>query len=251
MPGKQTVNRHERTSYSVRLLDGFEMRSASGEIALSPTSERIVAFLALRSRPSPRHLVAESLFEDGTCARASGRLRSAMHRIQVSAPDLVTSDGRRLAIATGCSIDVQELDRAFARLLHPSGGRVDELPDLELFTGELLPGWYDDWVLAERERLRQRCLHALDAVGDQHLRRGRTAEAIEAGLAAVAVEPLRETPHRLLVRAHLAEGNTSEAIRVCEQFADLLDRELGVDPTDELLSLLDPSGRESPGTTRS
>jgi hypothetical protein len=71
---------------------------------------------------------------------------------------------------------------------------------------ELLPGWYDDWVLLEREPLRQRVLHGLEALSRHLVRAGRFAEAVEAAMVAVAVEPLRESAQRALVTAHLAEA---------------------------------------------
>jgi DNA-binding SARP family transcriptional activator len=77
---------------------------------------------------------------------------------------------------------------------------------------ELLPGWYDDWVLLERERTRQRLLHALEALSREHRAAGRCAEAVEAALVAVNAEPLRESAHRELLESHLAEGNWVEAM---------------------------------------
>ncbi len=78
---------------------------------------------------------------------------------------------------------------------------------------DLLPGWYDDWVLLERERLRQRVLHALEALSRHLVAAGRIAEAVEAAMTAVGVEPLRESAQRAPVTAHLAEGNRVEARR--------------------------------------
>ena len=54
---------------------------------------------------------------------------------------------------------------------------------------------------------------------------------MEAALLAVAAEPLRESAHRALLQAHIAEGNMGEALRDYGRYRDLLRRELGVAPS--------------------
>jgi DNA-binding SARP family transcriptional activator len=104
---------------------------------------------------------------------------------------------------------------------------------------ELLPGWYDDWVLLERERVRQQLLHALEALSQEHLRAGRCAQAVEAAMVAVSADSLRESAQRVLLAAHLAEGNRAEARRIFDDYCDLLRRELGVEPGAEITTLMD------------
>ncbi len=66
----------------------------------------------------------------------------------------------------------------------------------------------------------------------------RFAEAIEAGLSAVLGEPLRESAHRSLIRAYLAEGNSGEAIRQLQLCRRLLADELGIEPSSETRALV-------------
>jgi DNA-binding SARP family transcriptional activator len=103
---------------------------------------------------------------------------------------------------------------------------------------DLLLGWYDDWVLLERERLRQLRLHALEQLSARLLAGGDVARAAEAALEAVAVEPLRETAHAALIRAHLAEGNRAEATRQLQRLTALLGKELGEQPSPMVTDLL-------------
>jgi hypothetical protein len=72
--------------------------------------------------------------------------------------------------------------------------------------GELLPGWYEDWVLVERKRLRQLRMHALEALAEKLTEAGRYGVAMPAAYAAVRADPVRESAHRAVVRVHLAEG---------------------------------------------
>jgi DNA-binding SARP family transcriptional activator len=106
------------------------------------------------------------------------------------------------------------------------------------FCCELLPGWYDDWVLVERERHRQLSLHALESLCEHLTACGRYGAAVLAGLAAVDREPLRESAHRALIRVHLAEGNAGEAIRRYRLYEGIAARDLGVGPSPMMRSLL-------------
>lgn len=67
---------------------------------------------------------------------------------------------------------------------------------------------------------------------------GRTASAIDVGLGAVSVDPLRETAQCALIQAHLADGNLSEAVREYRSYARLLRQELGVEPSPKLAALV-------------
>ncbi len=100
-----------------------------------------------------------------------------------------------------------------------------------------------DWVLVERERYRQLRMHALETLCIHLTSVARYAEAIEAGLAAVSSEPLRESAHRVLIHAHLAEGNRCEAIRQYDRYRALLEKELGLRPSAEIAGLLPEQSR--------
>ena len=109
--------------------------------------------------------------------------------------------------------------------------------------GELLPDWYDDWLQDEREELRQTRLHALESLARALSESGRHADAIQAALAAIRLEPLRETAHHTLIEIHLAEGNRSEACRQFQRCLRLLREELGVEPSDSMRLLLETRHR--------
>ena len=113
----------------------------------------------------------------------------------------------------------------------PADLAVDPGPIAEL---ELLPGWYDDWVLAVRERLQLRLLHALEALSRLLRRPGRPDAAVEAVHVAVLAEPLRESGQRALIEAHQAAGDWVAARRQYDAFRSILRREIGVEPSAEL-----------------
>ena len=105
-------------------------------------------------------------------------------------------------------------------------------------SAELLPGWYEDWALVEAENWRQLRLHALEAVAGVLAGAGRFGEAVGAAQAAVAADPLRESPRAALIAVHLGEGNQSEALREFERYRLRLDAALGLEPTARLRALL-------------
>jgi DNA-binding SARP family transcriptional activator len=113
----------------------------------------------------------------------------------------------------------------------------------------LLPGCYDDWAILERERMRQRMLHALEALSRAMTACGRYGEAVEAAMIAIGVEPLRESAQRALVQAHLAESNFIEARRDFLSYRNLVRRELGVEPSRELAGLVSWQQRTGRDTT--
>lgn len=231
------------TRYSVRLLRQFELADEHGQpVALPSPAQRVLAFLAVHDCPLHRAFVAGSLWPDSTEAKAYGSLRSALWRLTASAPGAVIAGPSSLQLGDGVTIDLIEL-LATTRVLR-SGGPLAGLPDagelITRFEHELLTDWYEEWVAVWRERWRQARLHALEAMARHLALAGEFDAAVECGLAAIVAEPLRETSHRVLIEVHLLEGNRSEALREYDALRTLLERELGVEPDDQLTELVRP-----------
>jgi DNA-binding SARP family transcriptional activator len=226
----------------ITLLDGFSLCLGSPGARLPPDEvphgvQRLVAHLSLAVRP-PRSAVAGHLWPDVPEDHAHGSLRSALWRLHKAAPGLVEVSPNSLSLADGVRVDVRDLDD-WARRVRDPGCSLDDVQVPEAgYRGELLPGWYDDWVLLERERLRQLRMHALELVAERLAAAGRYCDALQAAYAAVRAEPLRESAHRTVIRVHLAEGNTTEAVRAHEQFRVLLADELGVQPSEQMARLV-------------
>jgi DNA-binding SARP family transcriptional activator len=217
------------------LLKGFSLTCAGSRVVLPASAERVLAFVALHDG-ALRRFVAGSLWLDSSEERAQASLRSALWRLRGCGLALVDTSGQRLRLDSDVAFDVRELE-GFARLA--LGGSDGALAlSLSAFDGHLLPDWYDDWIVLERERCRQLCLRSLDALCDRLTEAGRYTEALDAGLASIAGEPLRESAHRAVVRLHLAEGNVCEARRQYRLCADLLRDALGVAPSPHMEALL-------------
>jgi DNA-binding SARP family transcriptional activator len=225
----------------VRLLDGFEIRMQGAAPDPAPelprAVQRLIAHLSLAGRPA-RTAIAGTLWPDVTEAHAHGSLRSSLWRVQKVAPGLIIASGGTLSISPDVLVDVHELTEWARNALDPDFPTDDiRAGDLGL-PCELLPGWYDDWVLLERERLRQLRMHALEALADRYAAARRYGEAVQAACAAVRAEPLRESAHRTVVRVHLAEGNIAEAVRAYKSFEAMLADEIGTAPTPQMCRLV-------------
>jgi len=223
---------------TLRLLDTFELRARGTSVRLSAGLEHLVAFLALRSAPVPRRRLAGVLWPDTLEAHAAASLRSALWRVHRAAGRFVVAEDTLVALSPSVWVDTRVLIARAREVIETSWPSVPAtLPDPVELGADLLPGWTDDWVLVERERLRQLRLHALEQLSELHLAAGRTAHAIEAALVAAAGEPLRETAQRCLIRAYIAEGNYASAIRTYHFYRRLLWTELGIEPSPQLIRL--------------
>lgn len=227
------------TALRVSLLGGFRLRSGDEDVILPMAAQRLVAFIALQDRPVLRAQIRATLWTDTEEAHASANLRSALWRLRRSGHDVLGSRGDALQLAPRATVDLRDA-KALARLATSSSAWwVPEDKDVTLLADDLLPAWYDEWVLAEREQYRQLRLHALESLCVRLTAMGRHAVAVEAGLTAVTADPLRESAQSALIRAFLAEGNVSEARRQLESFAGILDEELGVAPSASLHALVE------------
>jgi DNA-binding SARP family transcriptional activator len=226
----------------VSLLDGFELSigGVNPETTVRDVPygvQRLIAHLSV-CRCRTRRTIASQLWPDVPETHAHANLRSALWRARRAAPGLVVVSGSAVALADDVRVDVQEFMDWTGAVLDPTVPVDRILTPATALSGELLPGWYDDWVLLERERLRQLRMHVLEVLADKLIHAGRFGEAVQAAYAAVRDEPLRESAHRAVVRVHLAEGNLVEALRAYRSFRDALDRELGVMPTRQMEELM-------------
>jgi DNA-binding SARP family transcriptional activator len=233
----QTALKMHPSRSAVTLMNGFQLTSASGQAELSAAGQRVVARLGLAGRAT-RSDLAGQFWPDVPEQRAQGNLRSTLWRLSRVCPELIGARGGCVWLRSDVEVDVHRL-QAWAQAALNQEHMPDDATAYGLAPiGELLPGWDEDWVLLERERLRQLRLHALEAMADRLGAAGRIGQALELALAAVRSEPLRESAHRIVIQLHLAEGNVVEAAQHYNGFRRLLARELGVAPTDRLAILV-------------
>ena len=219
------------------VLGGFDLMSGDASTTLCSAAQRLLGYLAVhgRGRPVSRTSLADRLWDDLQGDRVSGRLRSTLWRLpKPGGQPLVACTSTTVRLAPDVEVDLWQAEDQ-ARSL---GTGSVATPDI--FIGDLLPDWSEDWLVVERESFRQTRLHALERTSERHCELGNYSAALAAALAAVRCEPLRESAHRKVISAHLAEGNHAEALRQYQSFRRLLAVELGLPPTPAIRELVAP-----------
>lgn len=229
-----------RPRVRLRLIDGFELVRGDAVVDLPVPAQRVLAFLALTRRSLHREYVAGTLWGDRDQQRAAANLRSALWRLR-EVPEVVHATRTHLRLGSEVELDVGEVE-ALARRVLAAGTASAPCEEVDAdpagcagaLDRDLLPDWYDDWAQFERERLRQLRIGALEQLSVHWRHLGRFALAVDAALAAIRAEPMREGAHAALIEAHLAAGNRNEALRRYEHLRMLLQSELGLRPSTEL-----------------
>jgi DNA-binding SARP family transcriptional activator len=219
----------------VSLLEGFAVNVDDSLVQLPHAAARVVVLVALQRAPLSRSRVAAILWPDFPAVRANACLRAALSRLMAACPGLVASSPAAVDLAPNVIVDARELDQ----LTLSAGG--DQLPDdqlLEQLAVELLPGWEEEWVVLERDRLQQLCLCALERLADRQLDQRRFGPAIATIYAALRMDPLRESAARTLIEIHLAGGNRGSAVRCYLEFRKRSLAELGIEPSAEMQALV-------------
>ena len=229
----------DRDAATLCLLGGPFVIKNGRRLEIPDGSKRLLVFVTLNGGRVSRRHAAGALWPCGDDQRAAGNLRSALWRLRGAGIDVLHADKCMLYLDPELSVDITQVSGWATRVINGSVNSSDlRTPDLNPETVDLLPGWYDEWVTFERERLRQRLLHAMESLVRQMISHRLFADAVEVAVTAVAVEPLRESAQRALIEAHLAEGNFVEARRAYRTYDEMLAVELGVSPSVELAELV-------------
>jgi len=222
---------------SVTLLGGFTVSVGEEVVQLPTGAQRLVALLALRGRMS-RSRLAGMLWPETTEHRALASLRTGIWRVNQAADQLVAIASGTVDLGRGVDVDVRRLLRKAADDLPERASTLDNVSAVLDDDGGLLPDWEDEWLLADRERIRQMRLHLLEAVAQRLSLAGQHGLALEAALAALRIDVLRESAHRTVIAIHLAEGNVAEALRAYDQCRLVLVRDVGVEPSPTTTQML-------------
>lgn len=225
-----------RERLQLTLCGCWDLRVDGGAVEMGGREQRVVALLALRGR-RPRSQIAGTLWPDTTDERALTSLRAAVLRLKRAAPGLV--DVRRTTLGLGPDVHVDVADMLHCAALVEGEHPMNPHQCVSVLSrADLLPGWYEDWVLFERERLQQVRLDALETLARGELAAGNAALALTAAHEAIAIEPLLESAHAVAIRAHLLAGNRSAAVREYREYRHQLRQVLAIEPSSELADLV-------------
>jgi len=240
---------------NLRLLGDFEARLGSGPpLRLrARKTQALLAYLgALPEQTHSRDKLASLLWGDRSQSQARSRLRGSLfvlrRALAPADPPCLALDSEAVALEVG-AVDVDAV--AFRRL-----AQADDMEALaravELYRGDLLEGLafrgalFEDWLIAERERLRELALDALAKLLAHQQRAGALESALQTALRLVALDPLQEPVHRTLMRLYDRFGRRSAALRQYQTCVGVLRRELNVEPEAETKQLYRELVRQQP-----
>jgi len=196
-------------SLRVMLLGGFDARLASGAGLSLPTkkAQALLAYLAVRpGQPHARDKLATLLWGDKSDSQARDRLRHAVldlrRALDGPAPSVMRIEGQTLAMDPAVvEVDVAAFE---GRVAQGTPQALEEAA--ELYRGDFLLGFslneplFEEWLVAERERLREMALEALARLLAHEDEGASTERAIQTAVRLLALDPLQEAVHRALMR---------------------------------------------------
>ena len=200
-------------------------------------TEALLAYCALP--PGQRHSrdkLAALLWGDRPLPRARSRLRETLFVLRRA---LATADppclelGRETLAVAADAVDVDAV--AFERLVR-AGGPEALARAVDLYRGDLLQGLafrgalFEDWLMDERERLRELALDALAKLLAHQQSSGAAEAAVPTALRLIALDPLQEAAHRTVMRLYAQLGRRGAALRQYQLCVGILLRELGAEP---------------------
>ncbi|HXV42097.1 MAG TPA: tetratricopeptide repeat protein [Anaerolineae bacterium] len=199
---------------------------------LRPRAQRLLVYLLLhRHMPRPRQSIAFTLWPDSTEEEALGTLRRALSEVRATLPplaeaDWLTATPRELGWNSNAPhwLDLEAFEQLIGQTTPAALHQA-----VTLYRGDLLPEWDEEWLLVERERLRQifsetleRLVVLLEAERDYRA-------AISYAQRLLRYDPLREETYQLLMRLYALSGDRTGALRVYQTCVAVLKRELDVE----------------------
>jgi len=223
------------------------------EVKMTPTTQTLLAYLLVQRTFCPRDVLACLCWGDQPDDQARSCLSTALWRLRRSLETDEVAHGTYLLTSTTGEVGFNWESRHWLDLstfehevkhvlaLPPESLGPSHASSLQnalgLYTGDLLEGFYDDWALRQRERVRTIYLDSLSRLMCYHQGRGAYEESVAAAQKILACDPLREEIHRELMRLYLKTGQRALAVRQFKICRDVLADELGIPPMEETQAL--------------
>jgi DNA-binding SARP family transcriptional activator len=234
----------ERLEFRLLGFPEFRMNGRRIELALRKAAALLV-FLAEASGPVARETAATLLWPEADEEAARARLRRTMHKIRIAfGRQIVAASGASLSLHPALSVEVD------AEAFEHGSDRGSLETATDVYTGDFLAGFslpdcpeFEEWTFFRREALRSRLVQALERLIEAKIAGGEPRTAIVHAIRLVGLDPLSETAHRHLIRAHLRAGDRAAAERQLESCTRLLREELDIAPDPATVALLHQPSR--------
>jgi SARP family transcriptional regulator, regulator of embCAB operon len=223
--------------FQLSLFQSWKLIWGTSTVPVALRQQRLITALAMNG-PRPRSFLIGLLWPEHAESRAMESLRVSVHLITKQVPGLLINEGAVLSLSDLVDVDLHRV-RSQIRQLNQVGLNGDAASCLhELRHADLLPGWYEDWIIFEQTRLRQDRLRAFLIIARESLARCDYEIALEASEAALELEPLYERAVGLLIQAERQQGNNASALRAFEKYQGQLRAEMGIAPSEAMRRLV-------------
>lgn len=234
----------------IRLLGGLHV--SQGDVAItgfvSTKVTALLAYLAVTRRAHQRDALATLLWSEMDDSAAANNLRQALSNLRkLVAPYLsIERDTVQFCSDLPATLDVAAFEQSLvAARSQPFAARSSALQyACDLYRGDFLAGVivrdapdFDEWLLAERLRLREQAIHALHVLGDLYLAQAIYDRALDCATRLLALDAWREAAHRQLMLALAHSGRRVAALAQYETCRQVLATELGIEPAEETTAL--------------
>jgi DNA-binding SARP family transcriptional activator len=210
---------------------------------ICPRENRILpAYLPLHPTAHSREKLAALLWGDSSDTAARGSLRKALNLLRKHlGNEIIQTDREKVQLnpvnpAYALRADAVEFERQASQLLSAHNPDLSSI-DFDLYQGELLSDFYDEWILTEREHYHTLCFKALLRVVEILRAQSEYEAAIQYAQRILKNDPANERAHQHLIFCHAASGDRDEALQQYEACRRVLERDLGVNPARETQGL--------------
>lgn len=244
------MNSRKNQTFTIRLLGPLEVLQNTDHIEISQKKARaLLAYLARRRQKAARDSLAGLLWSDSPEEQARASLRQSLSALRKALGDAVEADGEFVGLADSVSIDVSSFEGL--REAEDQATLVDA--DIA-YRGEFLEGFpsitpeFDRWLDAERSALRATHIAALLKLCEMHEGENAVDELVAIATRLLALDPLQEHVHRLLIRAYGKQKRYDAALKQYDRLVDILESELGVRPEPPTTALITEVRKARSGT---
>jgi DNA-binding SARP family transcriptional activator len=238
----------------LELLGDFRMRSESGSLIniSAKKSQAMLAYLGVKpAQLVSRDKMAALLWSSTATEQARQSLRQTLSSLRKELASI--SPDRKILVEEGdfLSLDPDLVHVDVAEFEKNLGAGTEEtlVKAVALYRGAFLEGFeldeerFDQWVIAERDRLHRAALRAHSQLIETQTRSGARDEAIATAQQSLRIDPLQEAVHRTLMRLYMDSGNLANAVQQYDICAKVLKRELQVEPDAETRKLFQQIGQ--------
>lgn len=218
---------------------------------------RLFAHLAVTRGAITDGYLMETLWPEAAESKARNSLRNAIHQVRTVLKKLAGPEagemlvrGRKSGTAHldfAYQLDIERLEESLRQAQESlEAGQAESAIAqaklaLDLYQGEFLEGFHDDWVEGLRVQYRELQQRAWGTLARAYLAAQRYEEAEVVARRMLSADDLREDAHEMLIRALSGDGRSADAIRHYEETVNLFEQEIGVSPS-SLTAVLQQTG---------